>query len=342
MKLLTPLLAAWLLLATPSAARAQTSQPLPRVVELKMSDGTPLKATSGHAPGAVFRDCSRCPEMVVIPAGHFTMGSSAAEKSWAASHGGAAEAVADEAPQHEVSVPSFALGKYDVTRDEYAAFVRETDYPAGDGCGVDSFKWEKRPELTWQHPGFEQTGRDPVVCVTWHDARAYVAWLNRKTNRKGRASGDGPYRLPSEAEWEYAGRAGTTTPFWWGESDDAAPAHAWFKQNSAGHTHPAGSKPPNGFGLYDMAGNVWQWTQDCYDNSYAGALPDGRANETPSSDVHANDSQGRCLRVDRGSSYLYPAWLLRSATRERNPADFRDVIMGFRVAKTVPRRAGSQ
>jgi formylglycine-generating enzyme required for sulfatase activity len=96
-----------------------------------------------------------------------------------------------------------------------------------------------------------------------------------------------------------------------------------------------GSKPPNGFGLYDMAGNVWQWTEDCYDNSYAPAPADGRANETPSRDAQANDSRGKCLRVDRGSAFLFPAWLLRSATRERNPADFRDAIMGFRVAATL-------
>lgn len=283
-------------------------------------------------PGTVFRDCPNCPEMVVIPAGHFTMGSSPAEKSWAATHGASMDAVADEAPQHAVSVSSFAIGKYDVTRDEYAAFVRETHYPAGDGCGVDSFKWVKKPELTWQHPGFNQTGRDPVVCVTWQDARTYIAWLNRKTHPNLL---HGPYRLPSEAEWEYATRAGAATPFWWGARDSDAPAHAWFKQNAGGHTHPVGEKPPNRFGLYDMVGNVWQWTEDCYDNSYATAPADGRANETASSDVHARDSQGGCLRVDRGSSYLYPAWLLRSATRERNPIDFRNVIMGFRVAKTL-------
>src|SRR5438270_12058895 len=91
----------------------------------------------------------------------------------------------------------------------------------------------------------------------------------------------------------------------------------------------------NAFGLYDMAGNVWQCTEDCYDNSYAGIPADGRANETSSSDVHANDSQGKCLRVDRGGSWMFPAWLLRPATRERNPADYRDAIMGFRLAKTL-------
>ncbi|MGB6822401.1 MAG: formylglycine-generating enzyme family protein, partial [Candidatus Acidiferrales bacterium] len=103
-----------------------------------------------------------------------------------------------------------------------------------------------------------------------------------------------------------------------------------------GQTHPVGAKPPNAFGLYDMAGNVWQWTEDCYDNSYAPAPADGRANETPSSDVQAKDSQGNCLRVDRGGSWMFPAWLLRPATRERNPADYRNAIMGFRVARSLP------
>ena len=100
--------------------------------------------------------------------------------------------------------------------------------------------------------------------------------------------------------------------------------------------HPVGAKPPNAFGLYDMAGNVWQWTEDCYDNSCAGICADGRANEAPSSDPQAKDVQGNCLRVDRGSSWMFPAWLLRPATRERNPADYRDAIMGFRVARTLP------
>ena len=197
----------------------------------------------------------------------------------------------------------------------------------------DSFKWDKRPQLSWRHPGFEQTARDPVVCVSWKDARAYIAWLNRKAGHDS-SSGEGPYRLPSEAEWEYAARAGSSSAFWWGESDGAAPMHAWFRQNAAGRTHAVGTRPPNAFGLYDMVGNVWQWTEDCYDDSYSGVPTDGRAKETPSTDVHAKDRQGNCLRVDRGSSWLYPAWLLRSATRERNPDDFRDAIMGLRVART--------
>jgi formylglycine-generating enzyme required for sulfatase activity len=313
-----------------------------RMLDVKATDSTAPK------PGAVFRDCPDCPEMVVLPAGSFTMGSSAEEKSWAASHGGSLGSVADEAPQHQVSLPAFALGKYDVTRGEYAAFARETGYPAGDGCGRGRaiFKWEKDPKLTWKNPGHAQTDRDPVVCVSWQDARAYIAWLNRKAHR-GAASVNGPYRLPSEAEWEYAARAGTTTKFYWGKDDAAAPVHAWFNANSGcekveglfcdhGQTHPVGAKPPNAFDLYDMAGNVWQWTEDCYDNSYAGIPADGRANEAPSSDSKAKDGQGNCLRVDRGGSWMFPAWLLRPATRERNPADFRADIMGFRVARTLP------
>ena len=283
-------------------------------------------ATSVRVPGTVFRDCPDCPEMVVVPAGSFTMGSSASEKSWAASHGGNLESVADESPQHQVSLRSFALGKYDVTRGEYAAFVRETGYPVGDGCGPDSFKWNKQAGVSWQNPGFSQTERGPVVCVSWQDARAYVAWLNGKVRRLVSTSGDDPYRLPSESEWEYAARAGTATRFWWGDDDGGASGHAWYKENSGGQTHPVGSKPANPFGLYDMVGDVWQWTEDCYADTYANAPPDGSATKG------GND----CLRVDRGGSWLYPAWLLRSATRERNPADYRDVIMGFRLARTLP------
>jgi formylglycine-generating enzyme required for sulfatase activity len=331
-----------LFIVAASALQAQTPA-TSRVVNPKANEIGAAK------PGTVFRDCPDCPEMVVLPAGSFTMGSSAEEKSWAASHGGSTYAVADEAPQHQVSLPSFALGKYDVTRGEYAAFARETGYPAGDGCGSGRaiFKWEKDPKLTWENPGQAQTDRDPVVCVSWQDARAYIAWLNRKAHRGGAASANGPYRLPTEAEWEYAARAGTTTKFYWGDDDAAAPAHAWFNANSGcekveglfcdhGQTHSVGAKPPNAFGLYDMAGNVWQWTEDCYDNSYAGIPADGRANEAPSSDPKAKDGQGNCLRVDRGGSWMFPAWLLRPATRERNPADYRDNIMGFRVAGTLP------
>ena len=288
--------------------------------------GVPAKATSGGAPGTMLRDCPDCPEMVVIPAGNFIMGSSASEKSWAATHGASAESVSDESPQHPVSLRSFALGKYDVTRGEYAAFIRETGYAAGDGCYDTSFpKSVKRADGSWQNPGFRQTDRDPVTCVSWEDAQAYVSWLNGKLAQPGSTSANGPYRLPTESEWEYAARAGTSTWFWWGDDDGKAADFAWYKSNSGGQTHPVGSKSANAFGLYDMVGNVWQWTQDCYAETYANAPKDGSASKA------ATD----CLRVDRGSCWLYPAWLLRSATRERNSANYRDRIMGFRLAKTL-------
>ena len=301
---------------------------------LKKLNAAPT-STSGRTAGSAFRDCDDCPEMLVIQAGKFIMGSSAAEKSWAATRAGSAEGVADEAPQHGVSLPSFAMGMYDVTRGEYAAFVRETGHSSGDGCGIDGFEWKKLADKSWQNPGYAQTYRDPVVCVSWQDAKSYIAWLNGKVQQKHSTSGDGPYRLPSESEWEYATRAGTNTRFWWGDDDAAASDRAWYKTNSDGRTHPVGLKQANAFGLYDMAGNVWQWTEDCYDNTYVPAPADGRANETPSGDVHARDGQGRCLRVDRGAWFAFPTWALRSATRERNPSDYRDTVMGFRVAMTL-------
>jgi len=291
-------------------------------------------ATSERAPGSVFRDCPECPEIVIVPAGTFIMGSSPAEKSWAASQVGSADGVADEAPQHSVSLPSFGIGKYDVTRDEYAAFVRETGHPAGDGCVVDhSPEWKKQAGRSWKSPGFNQSDRDPVVCVSWQDAKAYIAWLNSKVP-KSSASGRGPYRLPSESEWEYAARARTSTRFWWGDDDAATPDHAWYKANSGGQTHPVGLKSANAFGLYDMAGNVWQWTEDCYAESYSGVPTDGRANETGVSDPRA-DGTRECMRVDRGGALIFRTWALRSATRERTPADCRDSIIGFRVARTL-------
>lgn len=285
---------------------------------------------------AVFRDCAVCPEMVTVPAGSFIMGSPQSEKVWASMHGLTLDAVSDEAPQHRVTLTAFALGKYDVTRAEYAAFVRDTKYSTPDSCGRDSFGSKQQAGLSWRNPGFRQTDRDPVVCVSWHDARAYIAWLNKKMRSKHSTTRDGPYRLPSESEWEFAARAGTVTKFWWGDNAGRAPVFAWYnpspatafawhKANFSGSTHPVGLKPPNHFGLYDMAGNVWQWTQDCYAGSYMRAPNDGRAVES-----------SKCsLRSDRGGSWLYPVALLRSATRERNPVDFRDAIMGFRVAKTL-------
>ena len=210
-------------------------------------------------------------------------------------------------------------------RGEYAAFVRATGHSPGDGCGHDGATWVKDAQKSWRRPGFNQTDRDPVVCVSWHDAQAYVSWLNGKVHRGAGGTGDGPYRLPSEAEWEYAARAGTITRFWWGDDDGGASSHAWFLDNAGSQPHPVGTKPANRFGLFDMVGNVWQWTEDCYAGSYQGAPTDGTAAQASAS----------CLRVDRGGSWFYPSWFLRPTTRERNPADYGDMMIGFRVASVL-------
>jgi formylglycine-generating enzyme required for sulfatase activity len=148
--------------------------------------GTPLNAAQERAlkPKDTLRECADCPEMVVVPAGSFTMGAPMNEP----------ERSSSEDPQHVVTVSkAFAVGRSHVTRDQFAVFARETGYTANSGCD-------------WRNPGFRQEGAHPVVCVSWDDAKAYVDWLATKTGK--------PYRLPSEAEWEYAARAGTTTPFW--------------------------------------------------------------------------------------------------------------------------------
>ena len=152
---------------------------------------------SRHAPGTVFRDCPECPEMVVVPAGSFMMGSPPSEK----------EREDNEGPVHRVTIPKpFAAGKYEVTVEEYRRFVVATGRGNGSGCYVyDGTRWEKDLLVNWQSPSFSQSDRHPVVCVSWKDARAYARWLSENTGKQ--------YRLLSEAEWEYVARAGTTTRY---------------------------------------------------------------------------------------------------------------------------------
>jgi formylglycine-generating enzyme required for sulfatase activity len=241
---------------------------------------------SGHQVGGTFRDCSDCPEMVWIPSGHFQMGSPNG-------HG-----YSDEYPQHLVNVSAFALGKYDVTFNEWDACVADggcTKHPSDHGWG---------------------RGRRPVINVSWNDAQQYAAWLTKNTGKQ--------YRLPTEAEWEYAARAGTTTAYYWGDQVGSGHANCggcgsqWDKKTTA----PVGSFRPNRWGLYDMAGNVVQWTEDCYHSSYEGAPTDGKV----------WDSAECAHRVVRGGSLSpRPLWL-RSADRGRR--GYADFIVGFRVART--------
>lgn len=286
------------------------------------------KAVRETRPGMTFKDCAECPEMVVIPAGSFTMGSPASETG----------RFDNEGPQHGVIIAQpFLLGKTHVTRGQFVAFVNSTGYNAGDECyAAEGGKFEKRSAMNWKNPGYKQDDSHPVVCVSWDDAKAYVGWLSRKTGKS--------YRLPSEAEWEYAARAGTTEARYWGESPDQACAYAnvmdstgkaqmhgvtWEVHNCTdgyAYTAPVGRFRPNAFGLYDMIGNAWQWNEDCWHKNYAGAPTDGS--------VFAG---GECTvgRLLRGNSWNDTPRNSRSANRFRVISAARIVFIGFRVARTL-------
>lgn len=278
------------------------------------------------AAGTVFRDCADCPAMVVIPPGRFSMGSPAGE----------AGRFADEGPQHAVAIRrAYAAGRYEVTRGQFAAFAQATGYAAA-GCHEwNGGYWEKNDALSWRNPGFAQSDDDPVVCVSWQDARAYADWLARRSGKR--------YRLLTEAQWEYAARAGSAASRPWGEHAAAACGHGNVADASArsgvsgasswtthecddgkAHTAPVGSYQPNAFGLYDMIGNAWEWTEDCWNAGYADAPANGAARLS-----------GDCAqRVLRGGSWFNTPQSARSASRYRSPVDFRFNCYGFRVART--------
>jgi formylglycine-generating enzyme required for sulfatase activity len=255
-------------------------------------------------PAAVqsFRDCPDCPEMVTVPSGQFIMGSEEDHDD-------------DESPRHAVTVnTAFAVGKYDVLRAEYAKFVQATGVNVASNCQTLNSGGK-----SWRDPGFAQTDRDPVVCVSWKDAKAYVAWLS-KTAGKG-------YRLLTEAEWEYAARAGTTTVRYWGDalgSGNANCSGCGSRWDNEG-TSPAGSFAPNPWGLYDMLGDADQWVEDCYHSSYVGAPGDAAAW------VSGNCAQ----RVIRGGSWVTLPPDERAASRSQNTPGERSNDIGFRVARTI-------
>ena len=245
-----------------------------------------LIAAASAAPSE-FKDCADCPIMVAAPAGEFHMGSAPG----VGVNGWVANA--DEQPQHRVVLPAFAIGKFEVTQAEWAAVMG----PA---------------------PSFNRGASLPVETVSWDDAQAFIARLNAKTGKA--------YRLPTEAEWEYAARAGTTTAYSFGDDPGKLDVHAWYSDNSGKKAHPVGEKAPNRFGLHDMHGNVWEWVQDCYHPNYADAPADGRA---------AAERDG-CERVIRdGSGVDYPK-SLRVAERYKNRPDYRNGNLGFRLALSLP------
>ena len=243
----------------------------------------------------------------------------------------------DEEPAHRVRVASpIAVGKFEVTRGQYAAFAKETGREAKPGChSTRGGFFHKNPKATWQSPGFDQKSDEPVVCVSWLDAQAYVAWLSKKVAKQ--------YRLLSESEWEYAARAGSTGRRYWADGDDAATcryasvADSSYKTVSPGapmfscsdgfaHTAPVGRFPPNAFGLHDMLGNVWEWVEDCWNEGYVGAP-----------DIALSRVTGSCNeRVFRGGAWNSTPTTVRSAYRDRESKDERHDNLGFRVARSLP------
>jgi formylglycine-generating enzyme required for sulfatase activity len=264
-------------------------------VSLSSRSAAPLSAAEECSlkPRDTFKECVNCPEMVVVPAGSFTMGSPASEK-------GRAE---DEGPQHTVTLRGpFAVGKFALTMDEWDACVAES------GCNG-----YKPLDEGWGR------GRRPVINVSWDDAKTYVAWLAKKTGQ--------PYRMVTEAEYEYAARAGTTTTYYWGDDIGKNNANCGVcgSQWDNKQTAPVGSFGANGFGLYDMAGNVWDWTEDCYHISYNGAPANGSA-----------WTSGDCgLHVLRGGAWSGSPRILRSANRGKGTPTSRANGVGFRIARTL-------
>jgi formylglycine-generating enzyme required for sulfatase activity len=283
------------------------------------------------ALGTLIKDCAECPEMVVVPSGDFKMGSSALEQALANAAGVRAEFTALESPQHDVRVQSFAAGRYAVTKVEFAAFVRfsgyRTEAEQGDGCWMWAGKeWKNGAAYNWRNVGFTQGDDHPVVCVTWNDAQAYIQWLNR-------ISGES-YRLLSEAEREYAARGGTQTAFWWGDSVTTSQANYDGNYSYNGSptgrfrqaTSPVNSFSANLFGLYNVHGNVWEWTQDCWHETYDGAPKDGSAWTTGCSSYS---------RVIRGGSWYGNPANLRSAFRSDRFPELRYNFIGFRLARDL-------
>jgi formylglycine-generating enzyme required for sulfatase activity len=279
------------------------------------------------AAGTSIKDCAECPEMVVVPAGGFMMGSSARVPVFAYIPGVFAENTAWEIPQRYVKVPSFAAGRYAVTKGEFAAFVRSSGYSTEAehslGCGTE-FKLDSNNN--WLKVGFAQGDDHPVVCVSWNDAQAYIQWLNRISGKS--------YRLLSEAEREYAARGGTQTAFWWGDSITTSQANyngnGSYNGSPKGQyrqaTVPVNSFSANPFGLYNVHGNVLEWSQDCWHENYTGAPTDGSAWITGCT---TND------RVLRGGSWAHHPENLRSALRTSVFLYFRDSRTGFRLARDL-------
>ncbi len=285
-----------------------------------------------------FRDCEACPEMIALPAGSFLMGSSEAALSAVADHElGHADWFLDETPQRLVTIARpFAVSRTEITHGEFDRFAVATGHASVGGCHVpQDGDWEFSLVADWRHPGFDQAEAAPAVCLSWREARAYAEWLAETTGR--------PYRLLSEAEWEYAARAGTETRRYWGDDGNHADqcgfanaADATALATYAGWvtapcndgnllTAAGGTYAANAFGLHDMLGNVWEWVEDCHEPDYLDVPADGSAW------VPADCWQ----RVMRGGAWSSEPKLLRAAARGSAPPTRRTAATGFRVARDL-------
>ncbi len=316
-------------------AREAPAPPSSPVAETKPAT-TPTTVDRPARPGKIFQDCAHCREMVVLAAGRFSMGADSDEHMRYAVPKERAER---ETPRHAVTFERpFALGKFAVTRAEYADFVNDTGYDSPKTCNYwdgSSSKWVPQAGRNWRQSGLPQTDRDPVLCVNGDDIDAYLRWIRQKTGRA--------YRLPSEAEWEYAARAGTTTSFYWGNDwTDACrfenvgdqsiqQARGWPEANPCRdgyvYTAPVGSFQPNPFGLYDMLGNARTRVADCVNQTYSGAPSDGSA-------WISGDCTRRIFRGGNWSTSI--AFWVRSANRVFDGYSQRNNQAGFRVALPLP------
>ena len=284
-----------------------------------------------------FRHCQNCPEMVVIPTGVFHMGT---PDSITQKEGVKTKRAKRERPVHPVRIERrFALGKFEVTRKQYSDFIAATDYSAPGGCKYwTGHKFEIADDKNWKDPGYLQADDHPAVCISWNDAKAYTKWLAARTGKA--------YRLPSEAEWEYAARAGAGTARFWGNDPAKACKYANVFDTSGAasgefptmaphqcddgyeQTSPVGSYSANAFGLHDTAGNAWEWNEDCWHKSYTGAPSNSRAWM----------ADGRCnQRIVRGGSWISISRYVRSGNRSKINTDSRIYRNGFRVALTLGR-----
>ncbi len=295
------------------------------------------------------------PELVLIPAGEFMMGSPSDESG----------RYADEGPQHRVKIAQpFLLGRTEVTVAQFRAFVEASSYQTEGEKNTGSFlrdasaeggKWHLHKDINWRldHEGKPSRGDNPVVHISWNDAQAYLRWLSAQSRQH--------YRLPTEAELEYANRAGSTGSYWWGEGsplerlvnvrgdkdESVANPLTWertqqeynlvladgdtplvFAQYGDGYhgLAPTGQFASNPFGLFDTAGNVWEWVEDCWHANYEGAPNDGSA--------WVRDKPCETRVVRGGSFYCFPRHM-RSANRWGRWAEFRNMYIGFRVARDV-------